>query len=62
MPGQMRVPLLGDITQEAVPFLLQLLLPEVPVCSIWNGRQQGGVPVLQQHEDQRGRPKVPLIN
>ncbi|OEL29802.1 hypothetical protein BAE44_0009179, partial [Dichanthelium oligosanthes] len=52
--------LLGYITQEAMPFLLQLLLPEVPLCSIWHLRQQGRVPMLQQHEDQGRQPQVSL--
>jgi hypothetical protein len=60
MPRQMWLSLLGYITQEAMPFLLQLLLPEVPMCSIWHVRQQGRVSMLQQQEEQGWRSQVPL--
>jgi hypothetical protein len=60
MPSKMRHPLLSYITQEAMHFLLQLLLPEVPVCSVRHVRQQGRMPVLQQHEDQGRQVQVPL--
>jgi hypothetical protein len=56
----MRHPLLSYVTQEAVQFLLQLLLQEVPVCPVRHDRQQGRMPVLQQPEDQRRQAQVPL--
>jgi hypothetical protein len=59
MSRQMWLPVLGYSIQEAMPFLLQLLLPEVPVCPIWYIRQQGRVPVLRQPQDKEGGPKCP---
>ncbi|KAG8074273.1 hypothetical protein GUJ93_ZPchr0006g45143 [Zizania palustris] len=52
MSREMQLPLLGNKTYRAMPQVLQHLLPEMLVCSIRHFRQQGGVPVLQQHEEQ----------
>lgn len=60
MPGEVRVQMLRDVPQEAVLVLLQRVLPEVPLRPVGNIWAQGGVPLLQQLEDEGGQAKVPL--
>jgi hypothetical protein len=49
-----------DAVQEGVPDLLQQVLRQVPVRAARVLRQQGRLPLLQQLEDQGGRPQVPV--
>jgi hypothetical protein len=57
---QVLVALLGDAVQEGVPHLLQQVLRQVPLRAAGALRQQGRLPMLQQLEDQGGRPQVPI--
>jgi hypothetical protein len=52
---------LGDGVPEAVPLLLPEVLRGVPVRTGGHLRQQEHLPLLQQLEDQEGRPQVPLV-
>lgn len=52
---------LGDGVPEAVPLLLPQVLRGVPVRAAGHLRQQEHLPLLQQLEDQAGRPQVPLV-
>ncbi|XP_021303955.1 uncharacterized protein LOC8077934 isoform X2 [Sorghum bicolor] len=52
---------LGDGVPEAVPLLLPEVLRDVPVRAGGHLRQQEHLPLLQQLEDQEGRPQVPLV-
>ncbi|KAG8088055.1 hypothetical protein GUJ93_ZPchr0010g8413 [Zizania palustris] len=56
----MQLPLLGDEAPGAMPDVLQPVLPAVPVCSIRHVRQQGGMPMLQQPQEQERHFQVPL--
>jgi hypothetical protein len=49
-----------DAVQQGVPDLLQQVLRQVPLRAARVLRQQGLLPLLQQLEDQGGRPQVPL--
>lgn len=49
-----------DTVQETMFVLLPEVLCQVFVCSSWNLWQQGGMPLLQQLEDQKGRTQMPL--
>lgn len=57
---QVLVAVLGDAVQEGVPDLLQQVLRHLPLRPAGHLRQQGRLPLLQQLEDQGGRPQVPL--
>ncbi|CAI0401685.1 unnamed protein product, partial [Linum tenue] len=61
---RMRVAVQQEVRQHAVQErvhpVLQQVLPEVPLRPTGLLRQQAGLPLLQQLEDQRRRPQVPL--
>lgn len=52
----MQVPVLGDVTQEAVHVFLLEVLRQVPLRPGWCLWQQTNMPLLQQLEDPRRPP------
>ena len=52
--------MLQDSLQEAMHVLLPEVLRQVLVCACWNLWEQAIMSLLQQLEDQEGRPQVPL--
>lgn len=62
LQAPLHVPVLGNVAQEAVHALLPEVLCDVPVRPAGSLRQQTKMRLLQQLEDQRRPPKMPLIN
>ena len=52
--------MLKNSSQETMLVLLPKVLCQVFVCASWNLWQQGGLSLLQQLENQKGRPQMPL--
>ena len=61
LQAKMHIPVLSNITQEAMHVFLPEVLRQMPVCASWNLRQQAGLPLLQQLEDPGRRTQMPLI-
>jgi hypothetical protein len=60
LPRSLRCPVLSNLTQECMHFLLQLLLQKMLVCSLRHIWSQGWVSMLQRYENTRGRTQVPM--
>lgn len=58
----MHVPVLGNVAQETLYALLPEVLRYVSLRAARSLWAQGNMPLLQQLEDQRGPPKMPLIS